>query len=326
MINNWLALTLLAAGASAGCHNVSAEVSDRYQGIVELDERLLGFELPGRVSTVDAVRGATVHAGEKLSALDAELATTTRAARASDRDVAVAELALLKAGSRGEEIRSMQAELRGARASEDLLGKTLAREQALRVRGASTDAAVEDLEGRRDQALAERQAVEQRLARLQKGARNEEREAAEAHVAAANAAVELEEERIRRHVLTAPADGSVLDVHVKSGEFVTAGTPVVTLGDTKHPFADVFVPQGGLQGLEIGTRAEVRVDGEATPFAGVIETIAARTEFTPRFLFSERERPNLVVRIRVRINDASERLHAGVPAFALFLPGGPSAQ
>jgi hypothetical protein len=32
-------------------------------------------------------------------------------------------------------------------------------------------------------------------------------------------------------------------------------------------------------------------------------------------LFSERERPNLVVRVRVRIEDPKRLLHAGVPVF-----------
>jgi hypothetical protein len=59
----------------------------------------------------------------------------------------------------------------------------------------------------------------------------------------------------------------------------------------------------------------VRVDtGEMLP--GAVEWISPRTEFTPRFLFSDRERPNLVVRVRVRIDDPERRLHAGVPAFA----------
>ena len=33
--------------------------------------------------------------------------------------------------------------------------------------------------------------------------------------------------------------------------------------------------------------------------------LGRQTEFTPRYLFSERERPNLVVRVRVRIDDAA---------------------
>jgi HlyD family secretion protein len=320
MINKASAVYLLAAAALFGCQRARAEASTSYQGVVEFDQRLLGFELPGRLNSVLAERGATAHLGDRLASLDPQLATTTRLARMSEADAAEAQLALVKAGSRREEIRSMQAQVRAARATEDLLTKNLERERALRARNASTDAAVEDLEGRLEHAVGERQAVEQHHADLVRGARGEERAAAEAHFAAAKAAVQLEDERIARHVLLAPADGAVLDVHVKSGEVVAAGTPVVTLGDTKHPFADVFVPQAQLAGLKVGVHAEVRVDGEANPFAGVVETVSQRTEFTPRFLFSDRERPNLVLRLRVRIDDPGERLHAGVPAFVVFRP------
>ena len=320
MISNRVALLVAAAAASAGCRDVSAKAGERYQGIVELDERVLAFELPGRLQTVEAVRGAAVHSRDRLAALDSELETTIRAARASDADAAEAQLALVKAGSRGEEIRAMQAELRAARASEDLLHRNLDRERELRARNASTDAAVDDLSGRLDQAVGARQSIEQRLAQLQKGSRSEERAAAEARAASAKSAVALEDERLARHVLYSPVDGAILDVHVKTGEFVAAGTPVATIGDTKHPYADVFVPEGKLSGVKVGLRAEIRVDGDAAPFTGAVETVAQRTEFTPRFLFSERERPNLVVRVRVRIEDPTERLHAGVPAFVAFTP------
>jgi len=54
----------------------------------------------------------------------------------------------------------------------------------------------------------------------------------------------------------------------------------------------------------------------AAPFAAVVESVSPDTEFTPKFLFSDRERPHLVVRVRVRVQDPERRLHSGVPAFA----------
>jgi hypothetical protein len=48
----------------------------------------------------------------------------------------------------------------------------------------------------------------------------------------------------------------------------------------------------------------------------VVESVSPDTEFTPKFLFSDRERPHLVVRVRVRVEDPQRRLHSGVPAFA----------
>jgi hypothetical protein len=67
--------------------------------------------------------------------------------------------------------------------------------------------------------------------------------------------------------------------------------------------------------VALGAPASVRVDGVARAFRGAVEHVFPRSEFTPRFLFSERERPNLVVRVRVRVSDPSHTLHQGVPAF-----------
>jgi HlyD family secretion protein len=301
-----------------GCAKAFAAPVEGYQGIVEFDEWILGFELPGRITALDAVRGGVLDAKARVAALDSAVEATVREARRGELEAATAQVALLKAGSRSEDIRAMDAQVRAARANEELLGRNLAREKALLARSASTEAAVDEFSGRLDAATAERQSLEQRLASLRRGSRAEEQRAAEARVAAAQAAVRLEDERLSRHELFAPANCVVLDVHVKQGEFVGAGTPVVTLGDTTHPYADVFVPQGSLAGVKPGVKVELKVDGEPAVFSGSIESVGRKTEFTPRFLFSERERPNLVVRVRVRVDDPGEKIHAGVPAFATF--------
>jgi HlyD family secretion protein len=312
---------LISLMIACGCEQTKGASLEGYQGVVEFDEWVLGFELPGRITVLDAVRGGVLDAKARVAALDSAEEAALRDARRGELEAASAQVALLKAGSRAEDVRSMDAQVRAARANEDLLGRNLAREKALLARSASTEAAVDDLSGRLDAAKADRQALEQKLASLRRGSRIEERNAAEAHVAAAQAGVVLEEERLSRHELFAPAKSVVLDVHVKQGEFVGAGTPVVTLGDTTHPYADVFVPEGSLAAIKPGVKVDLRVDGEGSPFSGAVETVGRKTEFTPRFLFSERERPNLVVRVRVRVDDPAEKLHAGVPAFVTFHAG-----
>jgi HlyD family secretion protein len=90
---------------------------------------------------------------------------------------------------------------------------------------------------------------------------------------------------------------------------------VLTIGDPAHPYVDVFVPQQELAGVRVGARATIRVDATAQPFAGKVEHVSRRTEFTPRYIFSRKERATLVVRVRVRVDDPQHALHAGVPAF-----------
>ena len=107
----------------------------------------------------------------------------------------------------------------------------------------------------------------------------------------------------------------ILDVTVKPGEVAAPGTPAVTMADVEHPYADVFVPEGELGAVQAGTLAQARVDALSEPFQAAVEYVSPETEFTPKFVFSDRERPNLVVRVRVRVNDPDHRLHSGVPVF-----------
>ena len=106
---------------------------------------------------------------------------------------------------------------------------------------------------------------------------------------------------------------------------VAPASPVVTLADLDHPYVDVFVPQARAHALRVGQAMSVRVDGVGRSLSGHIEHIFPKTEFTPRFLFSEGERPNLVLRMRVRVDDPQHELHGGVPAFVEAAPGAPSS-
>jgi HlyD family secretion protein len=313
MIKNWL--SVCALGVAAACQRSAADAPNTYQGVVEFEETVLAFESGGRIERVWVDEGDRLLAGAPVAELDDQLLRATRAARLLEAEVQRSQAKLVGASARSEDIAALSARVRGARANEELLVKNLAREQALLAQGVVPAASVEDLAARVAQARAEREAAEAELSSLRRGARTEERATASARAEAAEAQVTLEDDRLQRSLLHAPIAGRVLDRHVEPGEVIAAGAPIVTLGDTRRPYADVFVPQAELAGISVGTRALLGVDAQSTRFAGRVEHVSRRTEFTPRFVFSERERPNLVVRVRVRIDDPNERLHAGVPAF-----------
>jgi multidrug resistance efflux pump len=132
----------------------------------------------------------------------------------------------------------------------------------------------------------------------------------------------VQRRRITRYELRALDPGEVLEVHLRPGELAVAGVPVVTVADTVHPYADVFVPQAGLAAIQVGTPAQAWIDALAHAVPGRVERISRRTEFTPRYLFSPEERANLVVRVRVRFDDPDHKLVAGVPVFVHLDRGG----
>ncbi|HVJ14838.1 MAG TPA: HlyD family efflux transporter periplasmic adaptor subunit [Polyangiaceae bacterium] len=326
MINNarlryaWPLALLLAA---AGCAKASAQREEPLQGVVEYEQSTIGFELGGRVDQLHVKEGDRVAKGAPIATLDDELTQKQLAARTADAESARAELERVKSGARSEDIRAMAERVEAAKASEGLLEKNLARERALYEKNVVALAGVDQLEAQLARAQAERRALEQNLLSLKRGAKIEDVEVAAARADAAQASLGADQVRLERHQLHAPIDAEILDKHVEVGEVVAAGSAVVTLADTAHPYVDVFVPQGKLAGITVGTSARVKVDAESESLPGKVEHVAQKTEFTPRFLFSERERPNLVVRVRVRIDDPKRRLHAGVPAFVTIAQRSP---
>src|SRR5690242_10951996 len=253
MINNSLGIAsaLVALSALAiGCQPKPRHPGT-FQGVIEFDERDLGFEVGGRLTAVKVQRGESVRVGQELARLDDTLERTAGNGRQAEVSAAKAAVALVRAGSRPEEVRSMQAQIRAAQANEARLERSVAREKRLLQEAAVAQASVDDLESMLHAATAERQALEQRLIELQNGSRRQEIDRAEAQASIADQQVRLSEERVGRYALKALEDGVVLDVHAEPGEVVTAGTPICTVADTKHPYADIFVPQEELAGWHV---------------------------------------------------------------------------
>jgi HlyD family secretion protein len=291
-----------------------------FQGVVEYQDRLVSFEASGRITAVPIHRGDALKAGDVLASLDDTLAKLQRAAKASDVSVAGADVTLLEAPPRPEDVGTLAAQIAAARATEGVLKKNAERARGLYEKSALPQSDLDRAEADLLRATNERVSLEQKLSLVRKGNRAEDIARGKARVAAAQAQVALEDEKLAKFTVKTTTAGVVLDVHVEPGELASPGTPVATLADTSHPFVDVFVPQGSLGGVRIGSRAEVRTDSSSGALGGSVEWISPRTEFTPRYLFSDRERPNLVVRVRVRVEDPETRLHAGIPAFVKILP------
>lgn len=326
MINNpwtraWLAAA--AAGWIAGCDTSRASTEDPLQGVVEYDERVIGFELGGRVLEVGVTRGQEVEAGALVARLDDGLERPLRDLRLAEVAQAQAQWKLLRAGARREDLRAGEDEVQALQAQEEELKKNLARQSRLQASGAAAEATIDTVSANLSSTGERRAAAEQRLKALRSGARSEELAAASARIQAATASLAALDARLARYALLNPVAGSVVDVHVKTGEMVAPGAPAATIADKAHPYIDVFVPEGRLSGIAVGATAEATADGVAGPLAASIEYVYPRSEFTPRFLFSESERPNLVVRVRVRVDDPKHRLHQGVPAFVRVRNGAP---
>jgi HlyD family secretion protein len=317
MIQNWIALqhTLVAAMCLGGCQTQPPISQGAFQGVVELDIVTLSFEVAGRVEAVKVVEGQALHGDTTLAVLDETMARAERETRAADLEAAKAQLDLLEAGARTEDVRAIEVELKSVVDQETVLARQRQRQEQLTKSGAAASATLDDLDARASSLAGRRDVLEQRLRGMRAGARKQEIEAARAKVKALEAALLAADVRLGRFALHYQGSAEVLENHVKTGEFVGAGAPAFTIADLDHPYVDIFVPQAEVSAIRVGMPMVAQVDAQPRPVQGAVERVGRKTEFTPRFLFSEKERANLVIRVRVRLDDKKHELRAGVPAF-----------
>jgi HlyD family secretion protein len=133
--------------ALAGCTPAPA-VPPGYQGVVEYEERVLSFEVAGKIEKVAVARGDQVEPGASIARVEDTLERLARDAKKDDVEVAKADLALVTAGSRREDVAQMAAQVRAAQSTESLLAKALERSRTLHASGAIAQA-------ERDRSVAE---------------------------------------------------------------------------------------------------------------------------------------------------------------------------
>ncbi|WP_029911948.1 efflux RND transporter periplasmic adaptor subunit [Caulobacter sp. UNC358MFTsu5.1] len=103
-------------------------------------------------------------------------------------------------------------------------------------------------------------------------------EQAQAALAQADAARDVAKLNLERTVVYAPTDGFLSDLTLRTGDYVTAGKPVLALIDSRSFRVEGYFEETKLSGLRIGMPVSVRVMGEAQPLKGHIQSIAAGIE------------------------------------------------
>ncbi len=158
-------------------------------GTIEAEDVLITSEVAGRVQALLVDEGQEVTAGQTLAKLDPALLEAQRDQAAAAVAVAQANLALLQAGSRPEDIAAAQAAVDQARAARD--GAAQAYQNALK--------ALKNpqlLDAQLIQAQAARDAAQRALAQVQAGSRPEDIAAAAAALAQAQANLQSSKDRL----------------------------------------------------------------------------------------------------------------------------------
>jgi membrane fusion protein (multidrug efflux system) len=131
----------------------------------------------------------------------------------------------------------------------------------------------------------------------------------------AQAALDQQQAAIDKKTVVAPFAGHLGIRQVDVGEYVAAGTPIVTLQALDPIYADFYVPQQELAQMNIGQTATVTVDTyPGRVFSGRIEAVNARVDAATRTL-----------QVRARIANPDHALLPGMFATVHVAVGAPQS-
>jgi len=323
-----IVMVLVAASAAGTCRHGDAP-GGRATGYVEATDVRVAPQVGGRVLEVAVAEGDRVTAGALLVRLDTADTELTLQRATAERQQAEAQLKLLLAGARAEDIRQAAAQVQSAQADvkaaqAELVAATadVERFESLLKANAGSVKQRDDAVMRRDVAAARVRAAQERaqaaadaLARLRAGARPQEIEAARARVAAVDAQIASLKKNIADAVVKAPVGGVITSKLVDPGELVAPGTPVVVITDLDHAWANVYVDEPRVPQLKIGQPAVLITDA-VQRLDGSVTFISPRAEFTPRNVQTAEERSKLVYRVKVSADNRNGILKPGMPVEA----------
>jgi HlyD family secretion protein len=311
-------LIILVVTLVSGCSQENAPAGIHASGHIEATEVRLAAKIGGRLLEAPLEEGDSVSAGDivaRFETIDAEhrLAQARATVAAAD-----AQLRLLVAGSRAEDLRRAEDRLAQARAELESANRDLDRLRGLAERGTATEKSRDDAATRQEVAERAVDAATARLDKLVAGPRRQEIEAARAQRAAAEASMAAVEQQIADATVIAPSAGVITARVAEPGEILHAGAPIAVLTDIERPWLTVWIDEPNLSRVKLNDTAAVGVDGSDRVFEGTVSFVSPVAEFTPKNVQTPDERAKLVFRVKIRLDNQHGVFKPGMPADAYF--------
>lgn len=308
----------LAVGGWAFKHYSVSDSELKLYGSIDMRTVDLAFEESGRLASVLYEEGGQVKAGEILARLDERRYRIARDQAASSVGVAQAQLNLLLAGSRVEEIDVARAKLKAAEANLVLSERTCKRYRNM---GKASSALVRDeacYRASADRAL--RDEAKRTLDMLLAGTRAEEIEVARATLKQTQSQLADAQRALDNCTLYAPADGVIRSRLKEPGDMVGASAAIYEMALMNPLWARVYIDEPNLGLITMGQKVAVSVDSFPNKtFNASVGFISSVAEFTPKTVQTEAIRTNLVYEVRLTVEDPEGLLRLGMPVTAKLL-------
>jgi len=270
------------------------EPSPVLNGYIEADSIRLASPVAGRLIALPLERGQDVQAGEVAFILEQDSEKAGVAEAAARLSQAEAQAADLQSGQRPQELAVHEANLRAARANLQQAETELKRQSVLAAKGYASATTLDALRARRDTTAAEVEQMRARLASARLGARDLGQQAAKSGAQAAREQLAQRQWLLSQKTTRIPVSGRIEERYYRLGEWVPAGSPVLSLLPPAAIKARFYIPETRLTALPVGARVLLSCDNCGQPVPATIRFVAREAEFTPPVIYNKDNRSRLV--------------------------------
>lgn len=259
---------------------VSKPAPAAIQGEAEASEYRISGKVPGRIEELYVKEGQKVSKGDTIARIDSPEVRAKLAQANAARSAASAQSRKAQNGARQEEIAGAYELYQQALVQEDVMKKSFERVQKLFDEKVIAAQKYDETKAKYEAACAQTLAAKSRYDMALKGARTEDKAAAQALVEQAEGAVMEVEAYLSELYLTSPADGIISATFPKVGELVGTGSPVASVTDLNDIWFTFNIREDDLHSMKQGDRINLMIPAlDGKMITAVVNYIAVRESY-----------------------------------------------
>lgn len=229
------------------------------QGQAEASEYRVSGKVPGRIEKLYVKEGDYVHKGDTLVYIDSPEVRAKLAQAKAATAAATAQSNKARNGARSEQIAGAYEVWQTALVQKDVMEKSFNRTRDLHEKGVVSDQQFDEVEAKYNAAVTQANAAKSQYDMAVAGARQEDKDAADALVAQAKGALQEVTGYLDELYLTAPVDGVIADIYPKPGELVGQGAPIMTVTDLSDVWFTFNIREDYLHSMKSGDKLALTI-------------------------------------------------------------------
>ncbi len=231
------------------------------QGEVEAKQYKVASKLPGRIQEIAVDKGQKIQKGDFVFSISSPEVDAKLAEANAARMAAEAQNRKAKNGAQPEDIAAAYSTYVKAEAAAQFAEKSFQRIQNLYNEGVVPEQQRDEVETKMKAARETANAAKAFRQHAEKGARDEDKAAAEALVKRADAAIDQVKSYLEETTMYSIANGEVSGINVEEGELVPTGYPVVTILDIDDIWVTLYIREDYLSQFKMGETFTAEIPG-----------------------------------------------------------------